>query len=467
MEGNGNQIMSTPIPSGFTTVKRMDGIVNTMGKAAGLEQNWGYFAKDEEGKDCILLYCNPGDYTIIDVESLTKVRNVQGKQVSWFIGKNGYAGCRTVVNDKDTVLTLHQHIMNHYGHGRGQQTIDHINRNKLDNRLQNLRITSQSVQNENRDKVRRQKTAKELPDEIKQVTLPKFVVYYKENVGKDSTREFFTVEGHPLQKEKEKGTQNAQTNQLKSRRWATTKSNKVPITDKLDAAKRYINELNTLLENPSYKMKEIGIDTTTESVPSSVIMEVKKDILSIPTVQTIPLADKTCTFVPPTQWKVKQIYEAISTNQENQYKDHCEQNNDLSTLADWPMTWASFVLAVKGKTLAESEMTIRQFVENLRTLRHNQLCYKKNASLVDREDREQWPATTVVRAFLDGKLDAFKKHTETQTGDDPEDSNWQTRWNCFVTSLEENRASEKAMKALCSKFLTAQRTKRYRRGKVE
>jgi len=165
------------------------------------------------------------------------------------------------------------------------------------------------------------------------------------------------------------------------------------------------------------------------------------------------------------QWKVKQIYEAISTNQENQYKDHCEHSNNLSKNADWPMTWASFVLAVKGKPLAESETTIRQFVENLRTLRHNQLCYKKNASLVDREDREQWPATTVVRAFLDGKLDAFKKHTETQTGDNPEDGNWQIRWNGFVTSLEENRASEKAMKALCSRFLTAQRTKRYRREK--
>ncbi len=165
------------------------------------------------------------------------------------------------------------------------------------------------------------------------------------------------------------------------------------------------------------------------------------------------------------QWKVKQIYEAISTNQENQYKDHCEQNNDLSKNAEWPMTWASFVLGVKGKTLAESETTIRQFVESLRTQRHNQLCREKNASLVDREDREQWPATTVVRAFLDGKLDAFKKHTETQTGDNPEDTAWQARWISFVQSLEENRADEKAMKALCSKFLTAQRTKRYRRHK--
>lgn len=168
---------------------------------------------------------------------------------------------------------------------------------------------------------------------------------------------------------------------------------------------------------------------------------------------------------PPKQWKVKQIYEAIQQNQENQYKDHCEQHNDLSKLQ--VMKWATFVLAVKGRPLSQVEPTIRTFVEELRTLRHNQLCYKKNASIVDREDREQWPATTVVRAFLDNKLDAFKKHTETQTGDNAEDPVWQTRWNKFTASLEENRANESAMKDLCSKFLTAQRTKRYRRSKTD
>jgi hypothetical protein len=169
---------------------------------------------------------------------------------------------------------------------------------------------------------------------------------------------------------------------------------------------------------------------------------------------------------PPKQWKVKQIYKAISTNQENQYKEHCEKNNDLSTLADWPSTWASFVLSIKGNTLAESETIIREFVENLRSMRHNQLCYKKNSSLVNREDREQWPATTVVRTFLDGKMNVFKKHTEIQTGDNPDDPLWQTRWNNFVESLEKNRENHKNMKELCSQFLTAQRTKRYRRNKI-
>lgn len=468
MEGFEKQTMSIPIPKGFTVVKRLDGFVNTMGKAAGLEQNWGYDAYDENGKECILLYCNPGEYSIIDKESLSKIRNINGKQVSWFIGKNGYAGCRTVMDDKDTVLTLHQHLMNHYGHGRGKESIDHVNRNKLDNRLSNLRITTQSIQNENRDKVSRQKTAKQLPEEIKDVILPKFVVYYRENIGKDTYREFFTVEGHPIQKQKEQGIINPQSNQLKSRRWATTKSNRVTITMKLEYAKTYLMELDKLQSDPSYIMKEI--DTVEIKEPRKVGLKqhttTQEQIVEEKEIypEIIPKDEKiTC----PKQWKVKQIFEAIQQNNENQYKDHCEQNNDLSKLQDWPIKWATFVLAVKGTTFAESETTIRTFLEDLRTLRHNQHCYKKNASIVDREDREQWPAITIVRAFLDGKLDAFKKHTEIQTSDDPENPVWQKRWNTFVATLESNKDNEKELKALCSKFLTAQRTKRYRHNKTE
>jgi hypothetical protein len=41
--------MSIPIPEGFTIGNRIRGIVNTLGKSAGLEQNWGYNAVDKDG----------------------------------------------------------------------------------------------------------------------------------------------------------------------------------------------------------------------------------------------------------------------------------------------------------------------------------------------------------------------------------------------------------------------------------
>jgi len=234
------------IPEGFVQGERFDGIINRLGQKAGVEQNWGYHATDEEGQPCVLIYCNPGAFVIAD--SLDELRIVHGKQISWYLMKTGYAGCHAERDGIKTCLTMHQVIMNHVGHGKGGPSIDHINRNKLDNRRVNLRITSQSVQNENRDKVSRHRTAKELPAGI-QEALPKFVVYYKERVTDHSTREYFTVEGHSLQKQKEKHIVNSQTSQLASRRWATTKSNKVSIIDKLEQAKEYLTFLDELISS--------------------------------------------------------------------------------------------------------------------------------------------------------------------------------------------------------------------------
>jgi hypothetical protein len=110
--------------------------------------------------------------------------------------------------------------------------------------------------------------------------------------------------------------------------------------------------LSELVERTYMPINEIIVPSSDSAPPRSIIQEKKP----------IP---------PPKQWKVKQIYEAIQQNQENQYKDHCEQNNDLSKLQEWPMKWTTFVLSVKDKTLAESESIIREFIETLRTIRHN------------------------------------------------------------------------------------------------
>ena len=179
-----------------------------------------------------------------------------------------------------------------------------------------------------------------------------------------------------------------------------------------------------------------------------------------------PLLEKKDAPPPPLkQWKAKQIHHAFQTGTEHAYKLHCEENNDLSLVPTWSDDWDRFARSVRGLTEQDALPLITAFVENLRRIRHNQLCFQKNASIVDKEDRQQWPATTVVRAFLDGKLDRFKAFTEASTDETPTDPKWVKRWEGFIASLEAARDNPEVMKGLCTKFMTAQRTKKYRHGK--
>jgi hypothetical protein len=100
----------------------------------------------------------------------------------------------------------------------------------MDNRIENLRWVSQSLQNSNTDKRNRKYNAKPLPNGLKQSDLPKYIVYYHEILNKEtgSSREYFKIEKHPKL----------------DKIWIGTKSNKISIQDKLKVAKEKLNELN-------------------------------------------------------------------------------------------------------------------------------------------------------------------------------------------------------------------------------
>lgn len=203
------------------------------GKYSGQIRNMYWKVKDSNNIYYLMSCKDLNKNTIyfkFDINSLDKVLNVyKNTRYTWHIGKNGYVKT-CYINDKDKKVNryLHQHLMDYYGNGldKNAKTIDHINRDKLDNRLSNLRLATQSEQNMNTDKRKRKKDAKELPDGLTQDMLPKYVVYYNEcyNKEKELYRDFFKIEKHP----KYKGTV------------CSSKSNKLSIHDKLKEIKEFL-----------------------------------------------------------------------------------------------------------------------------------------------------------------------------------------------------------------------------------
>ena len=153
---------------------------------------------------------------LIDCEDFEKV-----KAENWHAITGGkYIGRTVVANNSIKVLYLHNFIMNRFDFpGKGvKESVDHINRDGLDNRKCNLRVVSQTLQNVN--KKARGRTA-QLPEGITE--LPKHVWYAKAN-GLHGDR--FCIE---LKTEKVT--------------WKTTSSKKVSIQDKLEQVRKKLGEL--------------------------------------------------------------------------------------------------------------------------------------------------------------------------------------------------------------------------------
>lgn len=218
----------------YEVVKSFDGHTGTIGRSSGKKNiNHYYIVTDKNNQEFILLYVGKELYTLIDK---SKIDYLKENNNTWFICQNGYVAS----NFDGHQLYLHQFLLNYFGNGKGQMSIDHINRNKLDNRIENLRVVNSSIQNSNMDKKKRSKTAQPLPPGITQESIPKYVHYYSETMHKgtlkECRRDFFKIEHPSLEKP-----------------ISTSKSTKVSIFQKLQQATQLISEITQGTYQPPTK----------------------------------------------------------------------------------------------------------------------------------------------------------------------------------------------------------------------
>ncbi len=181
----------------------------------------------------ILMYCNVDTLTKIDIDKITNVENIKE---SWFYHKpTGYIMTHHISS------YLHAFLTNHFGNGIGQESVDHINRQKLDNRSCNLRIVNQAQQNKNTMK-RVFLNPVQIPNGMTSNDLPKYITYNTEKRKNGTIRDFFRVEKHPRQIPNEKN----------KRQWSTSKSMAISIDNKYKQALEYLKELDNGIESKEY-----------------------------------------------------------------------------------------------------------------------------------------------------------------------------------------------------------------------
>lgn len=174
---------------------------------------------------------------VFDKDDFSKVENRP-----WHLSSGKYIGSTFYLDGGVKMeLYLHNLIMNRNAfNGKGaKESVDHINRNGLDNRKENLRILTQSQQNINQTKKKRKITLPENcginPDEI-----PKHIWYVRAQ-GQHGDR--FAIE--------------FKTENLC---WKGTSSKKITLQEKLQEAKKNLLEFYSKFPhlNPNFEKEKIA-----------------------------------------------------------------------------------------------------------------------------------------------------------------------------------------------------------------
>ena len=300
-------------PSNYKIISEGESYYIKEGKYAGQFRNM-YWKIEDNNITYYLMHIKDEIFTKISKRDINKILLLNEKRPSWYIGSNGYI-CTTIRNNGEKkFIYLHQLILDVHDEDLTsfEKTVDHINCDKLDNRRNNLRLVNMSVQNANRCKASRRCDAGELPDNLTQKDLPKYVIYRKEILDKETQRyrEYFYIQNHPkLEKT-----------------WETTKSNKISIREKLKLAKLKLEYLDGLISEAQYNQQsgksKPSMPESDLNLPKYIRLSNERNKKHLIYEQRVNNKRQNCRMVLQTD-NIKQELEKFIIQIKDKYSDQC------------------------------------------------------------------------------------------------------------------------------------------------
>ena len=257
-----NRFLDTFIlPEEYELIETGTSILINTGRYAQQYRNMYWKVKDKNNDIYYLMHIEKNKYTKISIEDIDKILNFKGLRNVWHLHKDEkekYTYITTTFIDKinNTVkgYYMHQIILDvHDVILKGtNMSVDHINRDKLDNRRNNLRLTDWSTQNLNKD------IQEDRCDKVHEwPILTKRVKYLQYRPDYANNREYYYID-HP------------KLNGI----YETSKSKKITVIDKYnDALSKldYLNTLNTIITKE--KLIEYFNDNTKLDLPTYIRLD--------------------------------------------------------------------------------------------------------------------------------------------------------------------------------------------------